>query len=158
MSTATPQLRTGTAGDAARVQGLLEQNGLPTGDLVSSRPEFIVACVGARIIGAGALERFGATALLRSVVVAAEARRAGLGGLIVRELERRALAAGVREMILLTETASDFFQRQAYRTIGRSAVPAAVQASEEFRSLCPESAHCMSKNLTGPGRGADGHG
>jgi amino-acid N-acetyltransferase len=155
---AKPQIRTATVRDAGDIGSLLERNGLPTRDLVASRPEFIVACVGARIIGAGALERFGATALLRSIVVAFEARSAGLGGRIVRELERRARAAGVLEVILLTETAESFFQRQNYHTIGRNCVPAAVQASEEFRSLCPASALCMSKELTDPGELMVGRG
>ncbi|HKC15371.1 MAG TPA: arsenic resistance N-acetyltransferase ArsN2 [Steroidobacteraceae bacterium] len=153
-----PRIREATLRDAGDIRSLLERNGLPTRDLVSSRPEFIVACAGARIIGAGALERFGATALLRSIVVASEARSAGLGGLIVRELERRARAAGVLEVILLTETAESFFRRQNYHTIGRSGVPAAIQASEEFRSLCPASAHCLSKELTDPGEPEVGRG
>jgi amino-acid N-acetyltransferase len=153
-----PRLRTATVRDAGDIRSLLERNGLPTRDLVPSRPEFIVACAGARILGAGALERFGATALLRSIVVEAEARSAGLGSLIVRELERRSRAAGVLEIILLTETAESFFQLQNYHTIARNDVPATVLASEEFRSLCPASAHCMSKKLTDPGQRDVGHG
>ncbi|SRR5258706_2982670 len=145
---AKPRIRTATEKDAEDIRSLLGRNGLPTRDLVSSRPEFIVACAGTRIIGAGALERFGATALLRSIVVSVEARGAGLGALLVRELERRAHAAGVLEVILLTETAESFFQLQNYHRIGRSYVPAPVLASEEFRSLCPDTAHCLAKKLT----------
>ena len=111
-----------------------------------------------RIVGAGALQRFGATALLRSVVVAGTARGVGLGSRIVRELERRALAAGVRELILLTETAGPFFERQHYRAIERRDVPARVQASEEFRSLCPASAACMSRMLTDAKLAGTSHG
>ena len=144
---ATPLVRTATARDAESIRVLLELDGLPTGDLVSSQSEFIVACQGTRIIGAGALQRFGAAALLRSVVVEVGARGSGVGHLILQELERRARAAGVTELILLTQTAKPFFERQNYRTIERESVPPAVQASEEFRSLCPESATCMAKTL-----------
>ncbi len=144
---ATPLVRTATARDAESIRVLLELDDLPTADLVSSQPEFIVACQGTRIIGAGALQRFGAAALLRSVVVEVGARGSGVGCLILQELERRARAAGVTELILLTQTAKPFFERQNYRTIERESVPLAVQASEEFRSLCPESATCMAKTL-----------
>jgi amino-acid N-acetyltransferase len=151
-------LRLATVQDAGGIRTLLEAHGLPTGDLASSQPEFIVACAGTSIVGAGALQRFGATALLRSVVVASTARGVGLGGRIVRELERRARAAGVRELILLTETARPFFERQHYRAIERTDVPAAVQASEEFRSLCPASAACMSRTLTDARIAGSSHG
>jgi amino-acid N-acetyltransferase len=144
---ANPLVRTAIARDAASIRVLLELDGLPTADLVSSEAEFVVACQGMRIIGAGALQRFGAAALLRSVVVEVGARGAGVGHLIIQELERRARAADVTELILLTQTAKPFFERQNYRTIERASVPPAVQASEEFRSLCPESATCMAKTL-----------
>lgn len=99
-------------------------------------------------MAAGALQRFGTSALLRSVVVAPERRRSGLGRTIVSELERLACSAKISRLILLTQTAADFFSRQGFRAIERSSAPEDMQVSEEFRSLCPSSAICMSKNLT----------
>jgi amino-acid N-acetyltransferase len=55
----------------------------------------------------------------------------------------------VKELVLLTQSAALFFQRQGYRVVERSGVPRAVQMSEEFRSLCPASATCMTKSLAG---------
>src|SRR2546430_4266431 len=54
---AVPRLRTATAEDAESIRILLERAGLPTSDLTSSRPEFIVAYEDAELIGAGALQR-----------------------------------------------------------------------------------------------------
>lgn len=142
-----PRLRAAHTGDANRIRALLEHDGLPTSDLASSTPEFVVACEGDEVIGAGALERFGTTALLRSLVVNCERRDAGVGQSIVGELERRARAAGVKELVLLTQTAASFFEREGYRVVERGSVPHAVQMSEEFRSLCPASATCMAKAL-----------
>jgi amino-acid N-acetyltransferase len=149
-----PPLRSAEPGDASRIRALLEHSGLPTSDLASAHPEFVVAYEGENLKGAGALELFGTTALLRSVVVAADRRGTGLGQSIVRELERRARAAGVTELVLLTQTAASFFQRQSYRFVERGTVAQAVQKSEEFRSLCPANATCMAKTLTDspPGR------
>jgi GNAT superfamily N-acetyltransferase len=82
-----PQLRAGTEGDAASIQALLESSGLPTDDLLSSNPRFVVACDNDRVVAAGALQSFGSSALLRSVAVAPKWRGAGLGRTIVRDLE-----------------------------------------------------------------------
>ena len=127
------------------VRALLESSGLPTSDLLISKPKFVVACDGARIVGAGALEIFGSAALLRSVVVSEELRGSGLGRTIVRELERIAGIIGVRELVLLTQTAKPFFKHQGYGVIERGEAPQAIRGSEEFRLLCPASATCMSK-------------
>lgn len=143
-------IRAATAADADSIRTLLERNRLPTGDLTTSRPEFIVASEGERIIGAGALERFGSAALLRSVAVETAYRGSGVGRRIVDELERRARSAGVTELILLTLTARDFFERLGYRATDRTQVPPAVLDSAEFRSLCPDSAVCMAKNRHWP--------
>jgi protein-tyrosine-phosphatase/N-acetylglutamate synthase-like GNAT family acetyltransferase len=147
---AVPLLRTATAEDAESIRTLLERAGLPTSDLGSSRPEFIVAYEDAELIGAGALQRFDAIALLRSVAVASSRRGGGIGRLIVQELERLARGTNVTELVLLTQTAQAFFERQGYRAIERQNVPEAVQASKEFGSLCPASATCMSKTLAKP--------
>jgi amino-acid N-acetyltransferase len=136
-----------SARDLIAIRALLERSGLPTGDLESARPEFAVIHQDDEVIAAGALQRFGTSALLRSVVVAPDRRRSGLGRSVVRELERLARAAGISRLVLLTETAADFFARQGFRTIERSSAPEDMQASEEFRSLCPSSAICMGKNL-----------
>ena len=137
-----------SAEDLIAVRRLLERSGLPTSDLESARPEFAVVHQDGRVVAAGALQRFGTSALLRSVVVAPDRRRSGLGGTVVSELERLARAAGIGRLILLTQTAADFFARHGYRAIERSRAPEDLQASEEFRSLCPSAAICMAKNLT----------
>jgi amino-acid N-acetyltransferase len=142
------KLRAADEGDLAVVRPLLEQAGLPTSDLAGSKPQFTVLCEGGRIIAVGALERFGTAALVRSVVVAADRRGSGLGRTIVQELERVAPAARISRLILLTQTAREFFARQGYRVIERSEAPQDVQGSEEFRSLCPASAICMTKLLS----------
>ena len=142
------ELRAGDQVDLAVVRPLLEQAGLPTSDLAGSKPQFTVLFEDGRIIAAGALERFGTAALVRSVVVAGDRRGSGLGRTIVQELERVARAGRINRLILLTQTAREFFARQGYRVIKRSEAPQDVQGSEEFRSLCPASAICMTKLLS----------
>jgi amino-acid N-acetyltransferase len=144
------KVETAAPADLCSIRALLEASGLPTSDLVSASPQFIVIRHAGRIVAAGALECYGSAALLRSLVVAADQRARGLGGQLTRELEHLAQSCGISQLILLTVTAGDFFERRGYRVIERSAAPAAVHHSAEFRSLCPGSAKCMAKVLGPP--------
>ena len=85
--------------------------------------------------------------LLRSLLVAAPCRGAGLGRRLVAALEASASERKVRELWLLTIDAEHFFARLAYNATARAAAPAAIQASAEFASLCPASAVLMRKSL-----------
>ena len=146
----SPLLRAATEADEAQIHSLLASSGLPTSDLKTSRPEFLVACEGARIIGVGGVERFGTTGLLRSVAVSDQHRGRGVGAVIVAALERHARDGGLHELVLLTQTAAPFFEHHGYRAIERNSAPASVQASAEFRTLCPDSARCMLKGIRDP--------
>jgi amino-acid N-acetyltransferase len=141
------QFARASAQDLIAIRALLVRCGLPTSDLDSARPEFAVIRESNRVVAAGALQRFGASALLRSVVVAPDRRGSGLGQAIVGELERVARASRVGRLILLTETAAEFFARRGYRIIERNTAPEEVLASDEFLSSCPSSATCMAKTL-----------
>ena len=135
------------AQDMIAIRALLECSGLPTSDLDSARPDFVLIRENGQVIAAGALQRFGSSALLRSLVVAPDRRERGLGQAVVSELERVARMAHINQLILLTQTAAEFFAHQDYRVIARSSAPQDMQGSDEFRSLCPSSATCMAKSL-----------
>ena len=94
------------------------------------------------------MERFGARALLRSLAVAPSYQQRGMGRRLVARLEREAQADDVEQLVLLTEAAEKFFRAIGYEVIDRRHVPEDIKQSAEFRSLCPESAICMSKLLT----------
>lgn len=140
-------IRPASAADLPTLTVLLEGEGLPAGDLRTSRPQFIVACAGAELVGAGALEPYARTALLRSLCVVRPWRNRGLGHRLVKALERHARSIGVRELVLLTQAAGAFFTQLDYRVIERAQASAAVQQSAEFTTLCPASALCMAKTL-----------
>jgi len=128
---------------------MLANAGLPTADLGTSDLQLWLLEAGGALVGVIALERFGSEALLRSLAVAPAHRKRGVGRRLVARLEEDARAAGVRRLVLLTETAETFFRSLDYRVIDRSSVGEAPRQSAEFRSLCPVSAICMSKTLAG---------
>jgi N-acetylglutamate synthase-like GNAT family acetyltransferase len=148
-------IRSGTSVDRAATLELLKAASLPIEDLSESAPvRFWVAEDGGRLVGAIGLERYGADGLLRSLVVAPDWRGRGVGAALVEALERDARFGGVEMLVLLTQTARPFFERLGYTVAERDSVPGLVRASTEFRSLCPASAACMTKNLRGTNHGA----
>jgi homocysteine S-methyltransferase len=140
-------IRPATAADLPGIRRLLEGNRLPTADLEHSMPVFFVAQDGPMLAGAGGFEVHGESGLLRSIVVADWLRGSGLGRALVESVEAAARQRGLRELVLLTETAPDFFARLGYADIARESAPEAIRKSAEFSSLCPQSARCMSKRL-----------
>jgi amino-acid N-acetyltransferase len=142
------KVRAARAADRAAIVALLRACDLPTEDLDDAPVQLMVADGVDGLCGVIGLERFGDTALLRSLAVVPAHRRAGLGGDLVTLIEREARDAGVTELVLLTQKAEAFFASRGYRRIERGDAPPAVQASGEFRSLCPASAICMSKLLS----------
>jgi amino-acid N-acetyltransferase len=144
---AAPAIREARDADLPEIRALVERCALPTSDFDRSRPWFVVAREGAALVGAAGLEVHGATGLLRSVVVADDRRGAGLGRRLVESLEAAARQRGLDELVLLTETARDFFAGLGYGDIDRADAPEAVRHSEEFAALCPQTARCMLKRL-----------
>ena len=149
MSSRQPTIRLGQDADLAAVLALLQTAGLPTADLASiTRLHLWVLESDESLIGVIGMERFGARALLRSLAIAPSYRQRGLGHRLVAQLEREAQADDVEQLVLLTETAEQFFRAIGYEVIDRRHVPEDIKQSAEFRSLCPASATCMSKWLT----------
>lgn len=140
-------LRASTSDDGTAIRGLLQDSRLPVDDLGTTVIDFIVAVEDATLAGVVGIERFGDSGLLRSLAVRADRRGHGIGERLVRALEAQASAHGLRQLVLLTETAAPFFARRGYVEIARDQAPAAVRASTEFRTLCPASALCMIKPL-----------
>jgi amino-acid N-acetyltransferase len=105
---------------------LLAAEGLPVADLTDAHLEHFF-CAGfdgspTALVG---LEIYGTDALLRSLVVGADARTKGLGSALVRHAEHYAAARHVQAIYLLTTTAEAFFERLGYRR-RRSDASAAV--------------------------------
>jgi amino-acid N-acetyltransferase len=140
-------LRAASAADYDEVVRLLQAADLPTAGLRRSLPDFLVAEVGGRVVGAIGLEVYGDAALLRSAVVDTSRRGTGLGRDLVSGLLERASRHGVREVYLLTTTAERYFPRFGFTRVTRDAVAPAVRASEEFQGACPDSAVAMRKIL-----------
>lgn len=127
----------------------LRGNNLPAEDL-SLTNSFFLAFYNTHevLVGSGGLEFYDNLALLRSLAVSQELRGQQMGKEIVGQLLTEARNRNAREVYLLTQTASFFFQKLGFKPIERSQVPAAIQKSSEFVSVCPTSAEVLKLNLS----------
>ena len=133
--------------DLPAILALLQKSGLPQDGLSDHVATTLVAREDHAIVGSAALELYGTVALLRSVVVADQLRGQGLGQQLTKEALKLAEQHGVTLVYLLTETASGFFPRFGFRPIPRSEVAAAIHASTEWTTACPDTAQAMVADL-----------
>ena len=133
--------------DLTEFKAALRSAGLSADDLREDRTDIYLLEDADGAIGWAALERCGDESLLRSVLVLDHRRRSGAGSDLVRRVVARAADQGVRRLWLLTETAVPFFERLGFRPTERSAAPAPIRETSEFRHVCPASAACMALSL-----------
>ena len=131
--------------DEPAVKALLNLADLPLEGVTEHLDAFLVVENEGLVIAAAGLERYGDSALLRSVVVAIEHRGTGLGARLVRACLDASHLQPARSVYLLTTTAEQFFRRFGFAPIKRSAVPRAVQSSHELTGACPASAIAMGR-------------
>lgn len=134
--------------DDAGLVAALTAEGLPTADLGRAPQRFFAARLEGRVVARVGLEGEGEERILRSLVIAPEARRSGLARRVLAEVEAVAAADGVRRLWLLTTTAAAVFDRLGWRRVPRAEAPGDIAASAEFAALCPASAVCMMHALT----------
>jgi len=127
---------------------LLQSAALPVADLTDTHmPDFFYCGSAQAPIGLVGIELHGASALLRSLVVAPANRSSGIGAALVERVEAHARGHGVRAIYLLTTTAEAFFKRHGYEPADRQRAPAEIKATREFADLCPASSAFLFKRL-----------
>lgn len=137
-------LRTAAPGDRDAAMALLCGANLPTEGVDERFPEgYLVVESGDGVVAVAGLERYGAFGLLRSLAVAPDWRRRGIGKALTERLLAVARTMGLEAVYLLTTTAQGYFEEKGFLRVDREDVPADVRASAEFAGACPTSAVCM---------------
>ena len=137
-----------SADDLDAVVGLLRECALPHEDIGEHLSGLIAAKRAKNLIGTTALQAYGDVGLLRSLAVTEACRSHGLATELVTRIVTHARSSGVERLFLLTTTAQDFFTKRGFVPFERTLVPGAIAGTEEFRSLCPGAATCMSKDIS----------
>jgi amino-acid N-acetyltransferase len=147
-----PTARRATAEDAAAVERLVREAGLPLAGLDDAVLRFVTDDHGA-VVAVAALEEHGSGTgrvfLLRSVVTRPDLRGRGAGAAVTRAALRHVDDAGA-PVALLTETAEHWFPRFGFQAVERVDLPPALAASEELRGACPVSAHALLREPPAP--------
>lgn len=133
-------------GDAelSELKEFLRANQLPADDISLKNSSFLLyRDAENKISGSGGLEFYNKYALLRSLSVSPGLRGMMLGKKIVSELLSLACDKQLKEVYLLTNTASHFFEKFGFTEVTREEVPAEIKATTEFASVCPSSAQVM---------------
>lgn len=135
--------------DLSTIQHILDSCRLPGHDLTKDHLEhFYILKKDSEALGCVGLEIYEEHALLRSLAILERARGEGFGKLLVKRIEEYAREKNIDDIYLLTTTAEAFFSRLGYSTIKRKKFPAAVKKSQEFSSICSNSAVAMVKKTT----------
>lgn len=148
----TVEIRRARPADLDEIERLLNDAELTTLGVADHLEEFLVAEDGRAIVGCAGLETYGASALLRSVVVRPEHRNRRIGGRLVAELLDGARRDAVRTVYLLTTTAPGYFAQIGFREVPRDQIDLSVQASQEFSAECCATAKAMRLDVPSRGR------
>jgi len=132
------------------VEALLNARELPLDGLEENLETFWVAETDGAVVGTGGLEVHGRLGLLRSLAVEPDAEGSGIGSRLTWQLLEDAVEKGLREVFLLTTSASDYFPRFGFVRLNRRHVPTEVQASALFQA-CPGTAVAMRWSPTASG-------
>lgn len=137
-------LRTARDEDNEAIRGLLLETKLPTESIRNGATSFYMAEDGGRLLGIAGFEDYGDDALLRSVAIRPGLQRQGIGSAIVDRMLEEARKKVIRRVILLTETAKEFFLKKGFAVVDRSEINNEdLRKSTEFTYACPASAVCM---------------
>lgn len=137
-----------TVTDTRVIRQVIESCALPTDDLgtVKNARFFAVHADTVPVATVG-IETHDTCGLLRSLAVMPGHRKSGLGAALLQFAENYATNAGISQLYLLTSTAEKFFAGHGYQPIDRAVVPDAIRQTDQFASICPDSAAVMTKPL-----------
>jgi amino-acid N-acetyltransferase len=155
MSAEDFQINKATPSDLEEILALLEASALPADGVAEQLSAFFVARdSNNRLTGCAAIERHSDIGLLRSVAVAANMQKSGLGSRLVETLLSDARAEEIKEVVLLTTTARDFFaHRFGFTYTTREPYEAKLGSSKEWLLPRCSSAVVMSLRLDEEGTG-----
>ncbi len=141
------EIRKAREDDLPKIEKLLEEATLPTLAVAEHLNNYRVAKNGDTVIGAIGLEVYDGTALLRSAVVSPNEQGKGIGTLLYDTIVKYAKGLGIRRLLLLTNTAEEYFRRRGFRVIDQQSITGPVTNSVEFTGACPSHAVCMELSL-----------
>ncbi len=141
------RIRNAEVKDLPVILALLKRVELPADDVEKFYPYFLVAEIDEKVVGTAGMEVYGKKALVRSLAVAPEFQKRGIGKQLLNEILVFAKNNGMEDAYLLTYNIQSLAQKLGFVQINRGEVPEEVQQSVEFRLDYCKSATVMKINL-----------
>lgn len=139
--------RPASPADNAALRDLLAQVGLPVLEVGDERLSFVVAVgAGGRLVGCIGIEPHGAACLVRSLAVAPDRRRRGIGSDLFEQGLSLASARGVQVAYVVTKGGEPFLLERGFERVDRGSVPEELRDTSEFRTL-PVNASCLRRRV-----------
>lgn len=143
MSNSSFVLRSAHEGDWEAIASLLGRCGLPLDGAHDHLATFVLATDDEGAIGCAGAELYDGLALLRSVAVAPNRHREGLGRALVSRVLENLRHRSIADVFLLAVADPGYFEHFGFRQMPINQAPAALKASAEFQGACPASATFM---------------
>ena len=137
-----------TTEDRAAIVALLAACGLPVEDVREAPGSTqLVWREDGLVVGTAGVDVVGELALLRSLAVAPAQRGCGLGSALAAAAEQRAIEAGARTLLLLTESAVALARARGFTAVSRCALAPGVFVFRQFSAGCCAGATCFIKQV-----------
>ena len=133
--------------DFTGIVKLLQEEKLPTQDLIPGLSQLLVIELDEKIVGVAGIELYGKLGLLRSVAVDKNYRNRSLATILIDDLLLYAAEQQITDLYLITTSAEDYFSKKGFVVVNRDRVPGAIKSSSEFSTMCPSTAAVMIKAL-----------
>jgi N-acetylglutamate synthase-like GNAT family acetyltransferase len=134
-------LRPAVPADRDAIEALLRKERLPVDGLCVE--DTLVALEGTGVVGAIALERYGTSAMLRSLVVVDDRRNNGIGFRLVAGALEVARWSGIGEVHLYTENAQGYFSKFGFEAVSGQFIKEACAESALVSGQCCTTATAM---------------
>lgn len=134
--------------DADAIKNLLLTAHLPADHLQEVLNDMLIIwSPDGQMIGTAGFEIFDETALFRSFSILESYRRQQLGQTLFEAALIYARNKNIKEVYLLTETASGFFIKNDFKRINRHHAPEVIQQTFAFKEGCAETAIALYKQI-----------
>jgi ubiquinone/menaquinone biosynthesis C-methylase UbiE/N-acetylglutamate synthase-like GNAT family acetyltransferase len=134
--------------DNGAIRSILEDQKLPTETVGTNVTDFYLAQNDNSVVGVAGLEYYGENVLLRSVAVPTSLQKKQIGSMLVDWMINLTKQKGFKRIVLLTETASKFFEKKDFEKVERSSIDNdTMKKSSQFSGGCCSSATCMKLDL-----------
>ena len=130
-----------------QARSLLITNGLPVSDLEETNVKLWGVIINNQLIATVGGEIYDKELLLRSLSVASAYRGQGLARVFCEHIFNYALKINIKDIYLLTETATDYFFNLDFTEVPRHKAPISIQSTRQFSGLCSDKAQLLYRDI-----------